>query len=45
VRVVVYTGVTGDDVEEQARALGARDYVVKGVKPDELIERLRAACR
>jgi two-component system, NarL family, response regulator DesR len=41
--VVVYSGVTRDGVEASARALGARDFLVKGIAPEELVERLRAA--
>jgi len=41
--VVVYTGMTQDGVERKAHALGARDVVLKGVAPDELVDRLRAA--
>jgi CheY-like chemotaxis protein len=41
--VVVYTGLTRDGVVEQARRLGARDVVVKGVDPLVLVQRLRAA--
>lgn len=43
VRAVVYSGVRHAGVEERARALGALDFIVKGVGPDELIDRLRAA--
>ena len=41
--VVVYTGMTGDGVERRAQSLGARDVVLKGVPPTELVDRLRAA--
>jgi DNA-binding NarL/FixJ family response regulator len=42
-RVVVYTGMTHDGVERKAQSLGARDVVIKGVPPAELVERLRKA--
>jgi two-component system response regulator DesR len=45
VRVVVYTGVTHAGVEQKAQSLGARDVVVKGVPPAELVDRLRNATR
>jgi DNA-binding NarL/FixJ family response regulator len=43
--VVVYTGMASEAVAERALALGARDVVVKGAAPEELVERLRAAAR
>ena len=42
VRVVVFSGLTREGVERQARSLGARDFIVKGVEPAVLLERLRA---
>ena len=43
-RVLVYSGFASPDVERAARELGAVDFLVKGVHPQLLIERLRAAC-
>ena len=43
-RVVVYSGYSAPELVQNARDLGAVDYVVKGGPPDELIARLRAAC-
>lgn len=44
-RVLVYSGFASSEAEQAARALGARDYVVKGLDPALLIERVRALCR
>ncbi|HSP71681.1 MAG TPA: response regulator transcription factor [Gaiellaceae bacterium] len=44
-RVLVYSGFASPDVERAARELGAADFVVKGVNPIVLIERLRAVLR
>lgn len=41
-RVLVYSGFASPEVERAARELGAADFVVKGVNPAVLIERLRA---
>jgi YesN/AraC family two-component response regulator len=42
-RVVVYSGFSGAEVQEAARRAGAVDYLVKGVEPEVIIERLVAA--
>lgn len=44
-RVLVYSGFASSEAEQAARALGARDYVVKGIDPALLIERVRGLCR
>lgn len=44
-RVLVYSGFASSEAEQAARALGARDYVVKGIDPALLIERVRELCR
>lgn len=44
-RVLVYSGFASSDAEQAARRLGARDYVVKGIDPALLIERVRGLCR
>ncbi len=44
-RVLVYSGFASREAEQTARALGALDYVVKGIDPALLIERVRALCR
>lgn len=41
-RVLVYSGFASPEVERAARELGAVDFVVKGIHPVKLIERLRA---
>ncbi|HEY6030148.1 MAG TPA: response regulator transcription factor [Gaiellaceae bacterium] len=41
-RVLVYSGFASPEVERAARELGAVDFVVKGIHPAKLIERLRA---
>lgn len=41
VRVAVYSGHNDSDAERLARDLGARDFIVKGTPPDEVVERLR----
>jgi DNA-binding NarL/FixJ family response regulator len=43
VRVVVYSGFAGNEVREAALALGASDYLVKGIDPEQIVERLVAA--
>lgn len=42
VRVIVYSGFAGADVRAAAFDAGAADYLVKGVEPDVIIERLLA---
>ena len=42
-RVIVYSGFSGAEVQEAAFKAGAVDYLVKGVEPDVIIERLVAA--
>jgi DNA-binding NarL/FixJ family response regulator len=42
-RVVVYSGFSGAEVQEAAFRAGAVDYLIKGVDPDVIIERLLAA--
>lgn len=42
-RVVVYSGFSGAEIQAAAFEAGARDYLVKGVEPDVIIERLLAA--
>src|SRR5438132_6264141 len=42
-RVVVYSGFEATGLEEQARALGAVDFIEKSIPIDELAERLRQA--
>jgi DNA-binding NarL/FixJ family response regulator len=42
-RVVVYSGFSGAEVQAAAREAGAVDYLVKGVEPEMIIERLLAA--
>jgi DNA-binding NarL/FixJ family response regulator len=42
-RVLVYSGFASSEVERTARRLGAVDYVVKGIDPMLLVERIRAA--
>jgi DNA-binding NarL/FixJ family response regulator len=44
-RVVVYSGFSGAEVQTAAFEAGAVDYLVKGVEPDVIIERLLAAAR
>jgi DNA-binding response OmpR family regulator len=44
-RVLVYSGFASSEAEQAARALGARDYLVKGIDPARLIERVKALCR
>lgn len=41
-RVVVYSGHATGQIEQAARSLGARDFIVKGTEPAEVIRRLRA---
>lgn len=43
VRVAVYSGHNDAEAERLARELGARDFILKGTPPDELVERLRRA--
>lgn len=45
VRIVVYTGYDTLAVDESVRRLGAVASLPKGISPDELIGRLRDACR
>jgi DNA-binding NarL/FixJ family response regulator len=45
VKVVVYSGFAGDDLKAAAYAAGADDYLVKGVDPTLIAERLVAAAR
>lgn len=42
-RTVVYTGFRSSELEQRARALGAADVLVKGMPPDQIVDRLRAA--
>jgi DNA-binding NarL/FixJ family response regulator len=42
-RTVVYTGFRSDDLDRRARELGAVDVLVKGMPPDQVVERLRQA--
>ena len=42
-RIVVYSGHAAPDSEAAVRELGAVDFILKGVSPDELVRRLRAA--
>jgi DNA-binding NarL/FixJ family response regulator len=44
-RVVVYSGFSGAEVQAAAFEAGAADYLVKGVEPEVIIERLLAASR
>jgi len=41
-RVIVYSGFAGADVRRAAFAAGADDYLVKGVDPMQIVERLVA---
>lgn len=41
-KVIVYSGFTGADVQRAAFAAGADDYLVKGVDPLQIVERLVA---
>ena len=41
--VVVYSGLSGAEVQAAAIEAGASDYLVKGVEPDVILERLLAA--
>lgn len=41
--VVMFTGFMSNDVERRAKAAGAARVLVKGLRPDELIEAVRAA--
>jgi DNA-binding NarL/FixJ family response regulator len=43
VKVVVYSGFTGDGIRSAAFAAGAADYIVKGVDPALIAERLAKA--
>lgn len=45
VKVVVYSGFAGENVREAALAAGAEDYLVKGIDPKALAERLAALRR
>lgn len=42
-RVVVVSGFTRERLEATVRTLGASDYIEKGVRPSELVDRLLAA--
>ena len=44
-KVVVYSGFAGEDLKAAALAAGADDYLVKGVGPDVIAERLVAVAR
>src|SRR4051812_42050094 len=44
-KVIVYSGFTGADVRQAALAAGAVDYLVKGIDPEEIVERVVAAAR
>ncbi len=41
--VVMFTGFMSDDVERRAKAAGAARVLVKGLRPDELIDAVRSA--
>jgi DNA-binding NarL/FixJ family response regulator len=43
VRVVVYSGFAGEGLRTAALAAGASDYLIKGVDPALIVERLLAA--
>jgi len=43
-RVIVYSGFGSPDVERAARDLGAVDFLLKGLDPPSVIERVRTAC-
>jgi DNA-binding NarL/FixJ family response regulator len=45
VKVVVYSGFAGEDLKAAAIAAGADDYLVKGVDPTLIVERLVAVAR
>jgi len=45
VRIVVYSGYGTPEVDESARRLGAVACLPKGIPPDDLVGRLRDACR
>jgi two-component system response regulator DesR len=42
-RIAVYSGHSAPEVQQAARALGAREFIVKGTPPDELLTALRRA--
>jgi DNA-binding NarL/FixJ family response regulator len=42
-KVIVYSGFTGNGIRRAALAAGAVDYLVKGVDPAQIVERLVAA--
>jgi DNA-binding NarL/FixJ family response regulator len=44
-RIVIYSGHAAPDSESAVRALGAVDFILKGVAPEELVRRLRAAAQ
>jgi len=44
-KVVVYSGFAGEDLKAAALAAGADDYLVKGVDPAVITERLVAVTR
>jgi len=42
-RVAVYSGHSAPDVQRMALELGAREFIVKGTPPDEVVSALRRA--
>jgi DNA-binding NarL/FixJ family response regulator len=42
-RIAVYSGHAAPEVQQMALSLGAREFIVKGTPPDEVVSALRRA--